>query len=112
MNPAQDLNQIQLIEKIVLEPEDELIVAVMFLDDPSPQSQIVYRVVTPTAWRASKEAPADVEQCLVGQTGRDGSVVKRVGPDRAESRNARRAERVCEAAAISDMEEARHDRSG
>jgi hypothetical protein len=40
-NPGQELNEIQLIEKVVLEPEDQFIVRLVGLDCPPPASQVV-----------------------------------------------------------------------
>ena len=44
-NPGQELKEVQLIEEIVLEPQNQLIVRLVTFDRGSPLPQIVHGVV-------------------------------------------------------------------
>ena len=112
MYPAQKLNQVQLIEEVVFEPEDKLVVGIIALDDLSPCLEAFHGIDARVLGRSAEEARAHFQERIVGQIARNRAVMKGIGPDRQQSRNAGLGNRSRCAAAIGDMQEARYHSSG
>ena len=62
-NPGQELNEIQLIEEIVLEPQEQLVVRLVTLDGGPPLPQIVDRLDV-RGFRTGEVACSDVDAAL------------------------------------------------
>ena len=66
-NPGQELNQVQLIEQVVLEPEDHLVVRLVPIDGGSPRSERVLVFVLEIRVGSDEKTLADGDELLVGQ---------------------------------------------
>src|SRR5262245_41759275 len=86
-DPGEELNQIQLIEKVVLEPKDQLIVRLVTPNRFSPQSQIVDRIDVGFRSRSSEISGTNVEQFRVSETARNRPFIKGIGPEGSRARN-------------------------
>ena len=79
---SEHLNQVQLIEEIVLVPEDELVVRRMFVDDLTPALQLGDGVrQSMLIRRPGQMTSANLEQLLIGHVPGHWTFVQRVRPD-------------------------------
>ena len=81
---AQQLNEIELIEEVVLVPEDQLVVRLVIVDDLAPAAQLGNRVrrIAIGVQTAREVSGANVEQLFVGQLPWNRPLVQRICPDR------------------------------
>ena len=101
-DPREHLNEIQLIEEVVLVPEDELVVGCVIVDDLTPAPQfgdgLCGDVIT------GQMASANLEQVFVVHVPRHRTFVQRVGPDGGPARNPGLLDRSCRRRAIGNVE--------
>ena len=76
----QQLNQAQLIEQIVLEPEHQLVIGILAIDGVAPALQIGRDIRGPLGVTGQK-ARANLEQFVVGNVAWNRPLVERIGPD-------------------------------
>ena len=76
-NPGEQLNQVQLVEQVVLEPQNQLLVRLVAFDRDSPLPQVVHGRDQVT----DEMARAHVDQLRVAQAAGNRSVMKRICPD-------------------------------
>ena len=107
VNPRQQLNQVELIEEIVLEPEDQLVVRLMPCDDVTPSAHVIHRI-PPTRFGPASVGrvvlTAHVDQLGVRQSARNGAVMQRVGPDGVRPGHARLCQRHRDRRAVRDVQ--------
>src|SRR5262249_44734621 len=104
--PAEKLNEVQLIEQVVLEPQHELVVRLVRGDRLPPDSQIVHRIDVGRLVRSGQVAAANIDGLRVADAARYRPFVQRVAPDRSPAWNACLFDDRCGARAIGNMKEA------
>src|SRR4030095_15476391 len=85
-NPRQQLNEIQLIEEIVLEPQDQLFVELVMLDNLAPSRQVVYGIDV-RGLRPCQISRTDVYQLGIREIAWNRALVQGIGPDRQSAGN-------------------------
>ncbi len=116
MNPREDLNQIQLVEQVVLEPQDQLIVRGVPSDRRAPLPQVVSGIQRRVAARPRDPLeigrPGELlrpyaDQFGIAQSGRNWPFVQWVCPNRAAAWDTGRFYRPGGGRAVGDVQEAR-----
>ncbi len=111
-NPRQELDEIQLIEQVVLEPQDQLVVRRVIPDDGSPLSEIVHRIDDSGLTGSGKVARTDLDQFRIGQPARNWPFVEWIGPDGEAAWNLGGFDQLRRARTVRDVEEVRMVRHG
>jgi hypothetical protein len=116
-NPNEQLNQVQLIEQVVLKPQDQLVVRVVLFDRVSPLPEVVGGIQGRIGSRpcsrgqtalAGEELDADADQFSIAQLCGNGPFVQRVGPDRTSTWNTGGFNRSGCGGAVRHVKEASH----
>ena len=100
----QQLDEVQLIEQIVLEPQHQLVVAVVVVDGLAPSAQIGSDVGG--AILRGKEASPDHQQFVVRHVARHRAFVQRIGPDPGATRHTRPFDQSCRAVTVGNVKNA------
>ena len=107
-NPVQKLNEVQLIEQVVLEPEHELVVGAGVGDDAPPLPQPLDRAFEGVSRWFGQKPRADFDQGLVRQVTRHRAFVEHIAPDRPLPGNPRGFDQARQRRAVRDVKEAFH----
>ena len=104
-DPRQKLNEIQLIEEVVFEPQNQLLERFVTFDRGSPLPQVVHGVEGDVR-RTSEMALTHVDEFCVGQPAWNGPFVERIRPDGRHTRNAGGSDEARRARAVRHVEKA------
>ena len=99
----QQLDQVELIEEIVLEPQHELVVVTRIGHRRAPTRQLGGDIVG-FVRRCREKTRANAQQLIVGDVAWHGPVVKRIAPDHRPARHAGPLEQPGRAMAVGDVQ--------
>ena len=105
-NPAQNLNQVQLIEQIVLEPQDQFVVGVVVFDDRAPAPEVVDGIRRRFRSRASEITRPDLDELGIAHAAGNRALVEWVRPDRHGAWNSCRLDRPRRRGTVRDVQKA------
>ena len=100
----QQLDEIQLIEQIVLEPQHQLVVAGVVVDGLAPSAQIGSDVAGVIS--RGKETSPDHQQLVVRHVARHRAFVQRIGPDLGAPRHSRQFDQAGRSVTVGNVKNA------
>jgi hypothetical protein len=104
---AEQLNEIELIEEIVFEPEYELVEGRVIIYDFTPPSEVIPAILS-GGIRPEKKPGSHVHQLVVGKTSGHRALMEWISPDRPHARDSSQRKRVRNGRSVGDVKDLAH----
>jgi hypothetical protein len=104
---TEQLNQIELIEEIVFEPEDDLVVGLVVFDHLTPPPQIIPAIFAGFSISEVVAGP-HFDELVVGKTSGHRAFIEWISPDRPRARDSCQRKRVRNGRSVGDVKDLAH----